>query len=232
MAAFFNNFLPSTIGGDTLRALESKRLTGSTTTSVMVVIVERLTGLLALVLIAVTALLIKIFNNTAPQKGIWIFLLVVIGGFSILMGMVHPKVAPWILRFLKKVLPAKIHSWLEQAYAAVAAYYKKPAALLGALGVSLIFQFNMVIYYFLIATALQREPDPVDFMLKVPVMIFLLMTVPAINGLGIRTASFKGLMKFPAAYALALECVDVAFRIGYGLLGGLVFLFYRRKGSQ
>ena len=65
-------------------------------------------------------------------------------------------------------------------------------------------------------------------MLNVPIMIFLLMTVPAINGLGIRTASFRGLMKFPKAYALALEFIDLAFRIGYGLLGGLLFLFYRR----
>lgn len=228
MAAFFNTLLPSTIGGDTVRAIESKKLTGNTTTSVMVVIVERLTGLSALVLISAAALFIKIFKSTAQPQGVWIFLAAVVGGLFLLVVLVHPRVAPLILGLLKKVLPAKIHSWLEQAYAAVNTYYKQPGALLGALGISIIFQLNMVVYYFLLARAFHQAPDPIDFMLKVPIMIFLLMTVPAINGLGIRTASFKGLMKIPAANALALEFIDLAFRIGYGLLGGLLFLFYRR----
>jgi uncharacterized protein (TIRG00374 family) len=232
MAAFFNTFLPSTIGGDTVRAIESKQLTGNTTTSVMVVIVERLTGLAALVLISAAALFIKIFTSAAQLQAIWIFLAAVVGGLFLLVVLVHPRVAPMILGFLRKVLPAKIHSWLEQAYAAVNTYYKQPGPLLGAFGISIIFQLNMVVYYFLLAKAFHQAPDPVDFMLKVPIMIFLLMTVPAINGLGIRTASFKGLMKIPAANALALEFIDLAFRIGYGLLGGLLFLFYRRSGTS
>jgi uncharacterized protein (TIRG00374 family) len=231
MAAFFNTFLPSTIGGDTVRAVKSKRLTGSATTSVMVVIVERLTGLLALVLISLAALFIKVIKSPEQLTGLWVFLAAAVAGFIILILSVHPKVAPLILGFLKKILPAKIHAWLKKAYAAVAVYYERPAALLGALGVSLIFQFNMVVYYYLLARAVHQAPDPVDFMLKTPVMIFLLMTVPAINGLGVRTAGFKGLMKFPAAYALALEFIDLTFRVGYGLLGGLFFLFHRRKSS-
>ena len=228
MAAFFNTFLPSTIGGDAVRAIESKQLTGNTTTSVMVVIVERLTGLTALVLISAAALFIKIFESTAQLQGVLIFLAAAVAGLFLLVALVHPRVAPLFLGLLKKVLPAKIHSWLEQACAAVNIYYKQPGSLLGALGISIIFQSIMVVYYFLLATAFHQAPDPVDFMLKVPIMIFLLMTVPAINGLGIRTASFKGLMNFPAAYALALEFVDLGFRIGYGLLGGLLFLFHRR----
>ncbi len=232
MAAFFNTILPSTIGGDTIRAIESKKLTGNTTTSVMVVIVERLTGLAALVLISAAALFIKIFESTAQLQGVWIFLVVVVAGLSLLVGLAHPRVAPLFLDLLKKVLPAKIHSWLEQACAAVNIYYKQPGALLGAIGISIIFELNMVVYYFLIARAFHQSVEPVDFMLKVPIMIFLLMIVPAINGLGVRTASFKGLMKIPAANAMALEFIDLAFRIGYGLLGGLLFLFYRRTRAS
>ena len=231
MAAFFNNFLPSTIGGDAVRAIESKRFTGNTATSVMVVIVERLTGLMALVLIALAALIIKILEHSEQHRGISIFLAAAVTGFIVLIGILHPKTAPGFLRLLQRIFPAKIHSKFEQAFASVATFYKKPAALLGALGVSVVFQFNMVVYYYLIARALHQAPQVVDFMLKVPIMIFLLMTVPAINGLGVRTASFKGLMNFPAAYALALEFIDLAFRAGYGMLGGLFFLFYRRPGG-
>lgn len=232
MAAFFNTFLPSTIGGDTIRAVESKKHTGSATTSIMVVIIERLTGLMALVLIVAIGLAIKFFQGPSTQREVWIFLVLVLGGFIVAIVCLHPRVAPSILKLFKKILPAKIYGLAEKAYQAVAAYYRKPSALFGALGISLIFQFNMVIYYYLIASALHQNPDPVDFMTKVPVMIFLLMTVPAINGLGIRTAGFKGLMEFPAAYALAVEFIDLGFRLTYGLLGGLFFMFYKRSHPE
>lgn len=229
MAAFFNTFLPSTIGGDTLRAIESKKHTGSTTTSVMVVIIERLTGLMALVLIALTGLTITFIRGQANQEGILVFLAIVLGGFLLMIISLHPRFAPRVLRILKKFLPIKIYALAEKAYQAVLTYYQQPSALFSALGCSIIFQLNMVFYYYLIARALHQSLDLVDFMTKVPVMIFLLMVVPAINGLGIRTAGFKGLMKFPAAFALAMEFIDLGFRLVYGLMGGLLFLFYRRS---
>ena len=138
-----------------------------------------------------------------------------------------------MLIFSKKILPLKVQSSVEKAYKAVEVYYKRPGALILSLGVSVVFQLNMVIYYFFIAKALYQNPDPVDFLIKVPVMIFLLMVVPAINGLGVRTGSFRELMKFPTAHAFAVEVIDLGMRIGYGLLGGLVFLFYRRpRGTE
>jgi uncharacterized protein (TIRG00374 family) len=231
MAAFFNTFLPSTIGGDALRAIESKKLTGNTTTSVMVVIIERLTGLMALVLICAAALIIKIFKGMEQPQAVWIFLALTLGGFLTAGGLFHPRAAPSILGIFKKIMPPKLYSLVEQAHAAAAVYYNRPAALFSALGVSIVFQLNIVVYYFFIARGLNQDPDPLDFLLNVPIMIFLLMTVPAINGLGVRTASFKGLMKFPAAYALALEFIDLGLRIGYGLLGGLLFLFYKRSNA-
>jgi len=232
MANFFNNFLPSTIGGDTIRVIESKRYTNNTTTSVMVVIVERLTGLMALVLIAVTALFIKLLRHSEGHWSILIFLVVIIFCFLFLISIFHPRHAPGLLKLFEKIFPIKIQSKIVQAVTAVSTYYKKPTALLGALGVSIVFQFNMVLYYFLLAKALHQNPNPFEFMLKVPVMIFLLMTVPAINGLGVRTASFKGLMHFSSAFALAIESIDLAFRLSYGMLGGLFFLFYRGIGTR
>jgi len=228
MAAFFNNFLPSTIGGDTIRVIESRRLTGSTTTSVMVVIIERLTGMMALVVIAAAGLLLTFIRSGGQATQAWLLLGLVMGGFIGVIFLAHPKVAPYILRITKKIFPSKIQSFFEQAYAAVEIYYKRPGTLLMAQGVSILFQINIVLYYFFIARALHQEPDPIEFMVKMPIVIFLLMTIPAINGIGVRTAGFKGLMGFKPVYALAVESIDLGFRILYGLFGGLVFLFYRR----
>jgi uncharacterized protein (TIRG00374 family) len=228
MAAFFNTFLPSTIGGDALRAMESKKLTGNAATSITVVIMERITGLVALIAIALTALLIQTLKGETGNSQIWLLfgLLIVLGAIGILLS--RPSIANRILGFFCRILPQKIGYFLNQSYQALSVYFHRPVELSLALLVSLIFQLNMVFYYYLIARSLGQNPDIIDFMIKVPIMIVLLMTVPAINGLGIRTASFRGLMKFPPAYAISGELIDLGMRVGYGLLGGLVFLIYRR----
>ncbi len=232
MAAFFNTILPSTIGGDAVRAIESRKLTGQSSTSVTVIVIERLTGMMALALIAAAALVLKITRGSGEETLTRSFVSLVLAGFFLLIVFSHPRVAPGILNFSQRILPKKIQSFLEQAYQAAAAYYQHPGAFLTALGVSLVFQLNMVVYYYCIARSVQQIPDPLDFLLKAPILIFLLMTVPAVNGIGIRTYVFTQMMKFPKALALSAEAVDLGFKYIYALLGGLVFLLYRRRSDR
>lgn len=227
MASFFNTFLPSTIGGDVVRAYDSSKMTGKSPEAMMVIIIERLTGLMALVIIAGLAFLTYLSIEAEQKKFIWLFLGLAVAGFIGLTVAAHPRIARSLLKLLGRVLPAKIQEFVEKSYAAVEIYYRHPLALASAQGISIVFQLNMVLYYFLIASALNQNPSFIDFAIKIPIMIFLLMTVPAINGIGVRTASFKELMMFPKEYALAGEFVDLGMRIGWGLLGGLVFLFHR-----
>jgi len=55
VATFFNNFLPSNIGGDVVRVRDGSRLTGSTTASLAVVGIDRVLGFGALYALAATA---------------------------------------------------------------------------------------------------------------------------------------------------------------------------------
>ncbi len=228
MAAFFNLVLPSSIGGDAVRAMESRRLVGTATMSITVVIVERLTGLMALILISATAFAVKLSGNIAQTNNIWLFLLFGAAALLILISLIHPKVTARFIPLFRKLLPAKIHQLIEAAIDAVTAYYKQPLYFFSGLAISIVFQLNMVLYYYLIARALQQNPNPIDFAMKIPLMIFLLMVVPAINGLGVRTAGFKELMNFPAAGAIAAEMIDLGLRIIFGLTGGLLYLIHRR----
>ncbi len=232
MAAFFNAFMPSTIGGDAVRVVESKKLTGRTSTSVMVVIIERLTGMMALGVIAAAALIIKIFQGSERKEITWGFAAAILGGFILLVILAHPRVAPPILALLRKILPAKVRSFLDKSYEAIAAYYRHPAALFSALGLSVVFQVTVVIYYYFISRALGQQPNPVDFLLQAPILVFLLMTVPAVNGIGVRVYVFSSLMKFPGAVALSAEFIDLGIKYIYAIGGGLVFLFKRRTASS
>lgn len=232
MAAFFNTFLPSTIGGDALRAMESKKHTENGATSVMVVIVERLTGITALLFISIMGLVFSAFfrgkgetNGTA-----WILALGGVLFFVLLILLAHPRIAPRWLNLLGKILPVKIHGFLTRAYEAVAIYFHKPGHLLAAQGVSIVFQLVVVVYYYFLTRGLNQDPAILDFLTRMPVIVFLLMVIPAINGIGVRTAGFQELILFPPACALAAETLDLGFRIFYGLFGGLAYLFYKRPG--
>ena len=55
VATFFNNFLPSNIGGDVVRVRDGSRLTGSTAASLAVVGIDRILGFGALYVLAATA---------------------------------------------------------------------------------------------------------------------------------------------------------------------------------
>src|SRR5947209_8520597 len=52
VALFFNNFLPSNIGGDVIRIRDTTRPAGSMTLATAVVLVDRALGLMGLVLVA------------------------------------------------------------------------------------------------------------------------------------------------------------------------------------
>ena len=49
IGAFFNNFLPTTIGGDIVRAYDASKASNSLSQSFAVIIVERMTGIFALI---------------------------------------------------------------------------------------------------------------------------------------------------------------------------------------
>jgi len=231
MAAFFNNFLPSTIGGDMVKALESKRIVGDHTRSVMVIIIERLTGLFGLAFIALTAFMIKgVQTEGGESSNPILFAVIITITILILILLSHPGISAWIIKIFSRFLPGKILTILDRGASALTIYYDYPRQLVTAILISILFQFNMVVYYYFISRALGMDPGFIDFMSKAPMLIFLLMTVPSVNGIGVRTAVFRSLMKFPMPVSLAVEVIDIGMRLVLGLIGGSFFLFYKRGG--
>lgn len=225
-ASFFNVFLFSTIGGDTVRALESRKLTHKTSHSIMVVIVERFTGIMGLAIISLIGLILQLREKAANRLLTLIIIAVILVGFSTIFVFFHPRVAPRGIRFIQPVFPKKFTQFLSDACQSVSIYYQKPKSFLFAMLISLFFKFSEVLYYYLITRALNQTPDFLNFMIKTPLMIFLLMVVPTINGLGVRTAGFQQLLDFSTTNALAGEVIDLAMKLAYGLVGGFLFLLF------
>src|SRR3954447_6684892 len=71
VASFFNNFLPSNIGGDVIRIRDTARPAGSKTLATTVVLVDRGLGLMALVLVAAVGASAGVRIHPAAAAPIW-----------------------------------------------------------------------------------------------------------------------------------------------------------------
>ena len=82
VGAFFNNFLPTTIGGDIVRAYDVSKVSNSLSRSFAVIIIERMTGIFALISYSFVGLILgrETFGNVLF---VW-----VVGGIFFLMLMV------------------------------------------------------------------------------------------------------------------------------------------------
>jgi len=81
VSTFFNNLLPSTIGGDVIRVYDTWRLGVPKGSALAVILVDRFLGLLALMLVAVLGFFASnSFAGEIPFLSVWVF-----GGLSLLL---------------------------------------------------------------------------------------------------------------------------------------------------
>jgi glycosyltransferase 2 family protein len=190
VATFFNNFLPSNVGGDVIRVRDSSRLTGSTTASLAVVAIDRLLGLGALYLLALVA-----YVGGGPSvRGLVGALpaLIVLGVVFGAMGYVY--LTPGVARHLMAVSRLNALPWIrerfEVAQSAVHVYREQVAALGTAFAASVAIQSLVVCYYYAVARSL-RIPLPLWACFLVVPLCTLVQTVPvSFNGWGIRESIF------------------------------------------
>ena len=226
VATFFNNFLPSNIGGDVVRVRDSSRLTGSTTTSLAVVAIDRILGLGALYVLALAAFLTggPMVRELAGARSVLLALGLVFGGLAYVFfrpGIARRVVSasglarfPWAVKRFETVQSA-VHVYRSQVHAVWLAF-------LGSVALQAI----VVYYYFTVARAL-RIPLPLSACFLMVPLCTLVQTVPiSFNGWGIRESVFilyfhqVGLGKDSA---LAFSLVGAGLIVLMSLSGALVW---------
>ena len=227
VSAFFNNFLPSTIGGDVVRAYDSWRVGKSKAGAVAVIFVDRLLGMLALILFALLALLAS-KQLTVPFLYLWV-LAGAVGMLLVVWLIFNP---PERISTLRVSLPFFRHllNILSKIATAFLAFRGRKDVLAKALALSVVLQANVIIHYYLIGRALDFPVPFFEFFLVVPLAIFVMMLPVSINAIGLRENAFVFLF---ATFGVSTpEAVAFAW-LAYGmllinaLLGGLVYALRR-----
>lgn len=225
---FFNNLLPSTIGGDAMRAYDSWRIGGSKGKALSVIFVDRFTGTLALLIFAAVA--VFLFQTTHLQMPFlqWILVGCVAGG-GVVLWLVFSRPLRTISRAYQEVtyrVPKTLLAWVTKFNNAFSVFQGKHSALFWALGLSLLLQANVVTHYFVIALAMDFSVDFYNYFYIIPLSLAVMAIPVSINAIGIRESAFAfffGLHGVEVSDALAFAWVVYLVLIANGVLGGVIY---------
>jgi uncharacterized protein (TIRG00374 family) len=190
VATFFNNFLPSNIGGDVVRVRDSARLTGCTTTSLAIVAIDRILGLGALYVLAVGAYVLggDSLRGLVGARPLLLLLGLLFGSLGYVFF--REGTARRVLAVFRLDRLPWLRSRFERAQAAVQVYRERVGTIWAAFGASLGLQALVVCYYYTVAQSL-RIPLPLSACFLMVPLCTLVQAVPvSFNGWGVRESVF------------------------------------------
>jgi uncharacterized protein (TIRG00374 family) len=223
---FLNNFLPSAVGGDVVKAYYLGRRTGRLGEAAASVFLERFTGLLGLGLMSVLALAVGsglLASGRTLAAVVGTAALLGLGGFLLWWGPAEGAVK----RAVRALLPSRVGARVEAAYAALVTYRQHRLCLAGAIALSALIQTLYAFFYALVAYSLGRPIDATYFLLFLPLVNVVMMLPISVGGLGVREALLVCLFAdvgVPAADVLSVSLTAYALNTLLSLAGGLLLL--------
>jgi uncharacterized protein (TIRG00374 family) len=226
VATFFNNFLPSNIGGDLIRVRDSSRLTGSKTTSLAIIAVDRILGFAALYALAAGAFLLggSAVRHLAGARVVLLGLSLLFATLAFLYFREGTARAVMAGSGLARIRWARER--FEVVQEAVHEYRRNFRAVFAAFGASLMLQTLFIYYYFAIARSLRIPLSLTACFLMVP-LCTLVQTIPiSFNGWGIRESVFVLYFRhvgLSADSALAFSLLGAGLVVLLSLSGAVVW---------
>jgi hypothetical protein len=230
VATFFNNVLPTNIGGDVFRIKDAARYTGSKTLSTAIIFVDRLIGFAALFVLALGALVFggEVVHALPGLNWLWFGLVGITA--VVLVVVVVPEVVDWCLQPLHRLRSEWVTKRVGVVTSALFQFRRQVPALIKALGISLLIQGSIVFFYFLVAHAM-GIPLPLGYCFLIIPLVLVVQLFPSINGFGVRESAFVlffSAIGLSAEQAVSLSFVSTGVIIALSLLGGVIYAARKR----
>jgi hypothetical protein len=235
VATFFNNFLPSNIGGDVVRIRDTSGHTGSKTIATTVVLVDRGIGLLGLFLVAAVGA--SITTTAGGHTPAWASLLWLAFGGALAVGsavVFLPNSVGMLLTPLRVIHQEWVGERISRLTGTLERFRTQPRSLLSCFSGAILVQAVLVAFYFAVARSMVIDVPIADLAVLVPVSFVIQMVPVSLNGLGVREATFKlyfAQIGLPAASALAVSLMGAALVMLFSLTGAVAYLLRGSKRS-
>ncbi|MDD5454367.1 MAG: lysylphosphatidylglycerol synthase transmembrane domain-containing protein [Candidatus Ratteibacteria bacterium] len=224
---FFSNFLPGLVGGDAVKLFYATRKNRKTAGILASILLDRIMGVAALLLIAVFALPFS-FNVPEIEKiSLFVcilFILFIIGVFLFF----NLKSSP-ILKRIYKISIFDLGNKIKTFKNSVVLYRNKKRILAYAFTMALVIQFFMVIGCYFVSLFFNFNIPLRYFLVFIPIIQLITFLPITVGGIGMREWSF--VLFFTTASGLVVKMDAFALSIGFyiavlfsSLPGGIVYL--------
>ena len=191
IGGFFNIFLPSTIGGDALRILYIKNEKFSTLEATNTVLLERVTGIYAMLLITLSS---TIFGWKFLVNEFKLIILVSSSVGLILMTLLHVNY-PLIISFSKKIKTRYNYGILNKMYFLIKSInfnHFKNSVLLHSIIMSVLIQLTVYGVTMLVGKSLGLNQIKVyHYLVLLPPIIIISLLPISLGGFGVREGLFS-----------------------------------------
>lgn len=226
---FFNNFLPSSVGGDVVRVLGLARCGVSRAVAAATVLGDRVVGILALAILASVGGILG--PRFWPGEGPW-GAGAVFAGVTILLVLAFGN--PAVLGRLARLrgLPKTIARRAQRLLDSLALLAGRTRGVAAAVTLSLGLAACSAVFHWSVARSVDIQVPLMAYFVIIPtVMLFAALPI-TLNGLGIRElglVGFLGAQGVPESNATVFALLAFALPLVFAAAGGLLFLVGGRR---
>ena len=232
VGSFFNQFLPSTIGGDVVRGWWIREDLDSATQSVTIVALDRFFGVLGMCALGIVAAVVEP-DIVARLPEFWVVEILVGLGCVVLLALLRPESVAFARRVLASPIFGRLREKAMIVYRGLKVMMHARGALAGAFFLSVLIQCFIVAQYLVFSFALALSINVWELAILVMVVTLVTWLPLTINGIGLREltlATLGGALGLQTADAIALGWLFVLFSWPVSLAGGAVYLMSGRGG--
>jgi len=227
---FFNNFLPSNIGGDVIRIRDTARPANSRTIATLVILADRILGVIGLFLVAAVASTVAFETRGsagAPILPWWLWTMLIAGTLAVSPAIVSPTLMGRLLAPLTRIHPEWVGGRIETLILTLHRFRARPAVLATCFTGAVAAQSMLVTYYLAVVYALNLPVTIWDLAVIVPVSLVVQMIPVSLNGFGLREATFSFYftrLGLPVHYGVLLSLVAAGLAMLFSLSGAAVYM--------
>jgi hypothetical protein len=228
VATFFNNFLPSNIGGDVIRIRDTARQAGSKTLATTVVLMDRGLGLLGLLTIAAAGSSVAgSIGGRVPVLASVLWIALAAGVAASAAAVLLPGGVARLLSPLRLIHQEWVGERIGRLTGALTKFRSAPGALAACLAGAVFVQAVLVAFYGAIVHSMGIPVSAWHLAVIVPVSFVVQMAPVSLNGFGVREATFTfyfSRIGLPIESALVVSFMGAGIIILFSLSGAVAYL--------
>lgn len=223
---FFNNFLPTMVGGDLIKGYYLYKSSRRGDVSMASIFMDRYSGFTALMFITTVALILSynLLKGTGLEVVFFLLICAFVGmSLVIWVGPLHG----WAMKLFAKIHFYGINKKIDTFYNVLMSYKNHHRILITIFLCSLVVQGGVIIGYYFLGRSLGIEVTPGYYFLFVPLTTVVSMVPISLSGLGLREGAFVYLFTMVGAtkeQALTLSLMWFAIMVLVSIIGGIEYI--------